>query len=35
VPAWVQQLWTPPPFIDLISDDKEDGDDVISLDFLF
>jgi hypothetical protein len=25
VPAWVQHLWTPAPFVDLVSDDKEDG----------
>jgi hypothetical protein len=25
VPAWAQQLWTPHPFVDLISDDEKDG----------
>jgi hypothetical protein len=25
VPAWAQQLWMLPPFIDLTTDDNEDG----------
>jgi hypothetical protein len=26
VPTWAQQLWAPPPFVDLVSDNEEDDD---------
>jgi hypothetical protein len=26
VPAWAQQLWAPPPFLNLVYDDEEDID---------